>query len=58
MSDGNSSTLGSYVNAGIGAAQRAVGSVTGDSSAQVRSPTSALTPTKNTPPININPGKG
>jgi len=34
MSDGNSSTLGSYVNAATGAAQRAVGSITGDSSAQ------------------------
>lgn len=55
MSDGNSSTLGSYVNAGIGAAQRAVGSVTGDSSAQVRSLTSALDPN---PPTNIHLGQG
>ena len=36
MSDsGNSSTLGSYVNAASGAAQRAYGAVTGDSSYQV-----------------------
>lgn len=36
MSDnGNSSTLGSYVNAATGAAQRAYGAVTGDSSYQV-----------------------
>ncbi|KAJ5593972.1 uncharacterized protein N7459_000180 [Penicillium hispanicum] len=34
MSDGNSSTLGSYVNQATGLAQRAVGSVTGDSSTQ------------------------
>lgn len=31
----NSSTLGSYVNAATGAAQRAYGAVTGDSSYQV-----------------------
>lgn len=37
MSDGNSSTLGSYLNSATGAAQRAVGSLTGDSSTQVRS---------------------
>ncbi|KAJ5884773.1 mismatched base pair and cruciform DNA recognition protein [Penicillium taxi] len=35
MSD-NSSTIGSYVNAATGIAQRAVGAVTGDSSAQVK----------------------
>ncbi|KAJ5297217.1 uncharacterized protein N7443_008110 [Penicillium atrosanguineum] len=32
--NGNSSTLGSYVNAATGAAQRAFGAVTGDSSSQ------------------------
>jgi uncharacterized protein YjbJ (UPF0337 family) len=36
MSDGNSSTLQSYVDQATGMAQRAVGSVTGDSSTQVR----------------------
>ncbi|KAJ5220246.1 hypothetical protein N7468_009450 [Penicillium chermesinum] len=36
MSDGNSSTLGSYVNAATGAAQRAVGAITGDSSTQAK----------------------
>ncbi|KAJ5626931.1 hypothetical protein N7528_004358 [Penicillium herquei] len=34
MSDGNSSTLGSYINQATGAAQRAMGSLTGDSSTQ------------------------
>ncbi|KAJ5930067.1 hypothetical protein N7466_005560 [Penicillium verhagenii] len=34
MSDPNSSTLGSYVNSATGAAQRAVGSITGNSSTQ------------------------
>jgi len=33
--NGNSSTLGSYVNAATGSAQRAYGAVTGDSSYQV-----------------------
>ncbi|KAJ5651884.1 hypothetical protein N7507_009310 [Penicillium longicatenatum] len=36
MSDGNSSTIGSYVNQATGAAQRAVGSLTGDSSTQIK----------------------
>ncbi|KAJ5288767.1 hypothetical protein N7478_001797 [Penicillium angulare] len=36
MSDGNSSTLGSYVNAATGATQRAVGSLTGNSSTQAQ----------------------
>lgn len=37
MSDnGNASTLNSYVNQATGAAQRAYGAVTGDSSYQVR----------------------
>ena len=35
MSDGNSSTLGSYVNQATGLAQRAMGAVTGDSSTHV-----------------------
>ncbi|KAJ5769416.1 hypothetical protein N7520_003975 [Penicillium odoratum] len=34
MSDGNSSTLGSYMNQATGAAQRVIGSITGDSSTQ------------------------
>lgn len=43
MSDNsNSSTLGSYVNAATGAAQRAYGAVTGDSSYQVN-PTPSIT---------------
>ncbi|KAJ6114503.1 hypothetical protein N7486_000281 [Penicillium sp. IBT 16267x] len=36
MSDGNSSTIGSYVNQATGAAQRVVGSITGDSSTQIK----------------------
>jgi len=36
MSDGNSSTLGSYVNQATGAAQRVVGSITGDSSKEIK----------------------
>ncbi|KAJ5692740.1 hypothetical protein N7462_002163 [Penicillium macrosclerotiorum] len=36
MSDGNSSTLGSYVNQATGMAQRAFGAVTGDSSTQTQ----------------------
>lgn len=38
MSDGNFSTLGSYVNQASGVAQRAYGAVTGDSSTQVNPP--------------------
>lgn len=58
MSDGNSSTLGSYLNSATGAAQRAVGSLTGDSSTQVLSPLHLTSPHPHKPHTNKPQNKG